>query len=191
MTTYLGIYGESGAGFGRARIVSALPAAGTAVGQRLIYDSDWHVYEWNGSTWTDLGAAVPTGGGGGLSNGDYGDVTVSGGGTTITIDAGAVTNAKLATPTTMIETSVPFTDGDTVRRVTVTNAALTATSKIVPGVTRPNTADSADVGVAFLPTVVSRGSGTCDVLILCIGLGQDDPVGLVNETVTLTLAVVG
>ena len=37
-----------------------------------------------------------TGGGGGLSDSDYGDITVSGGGTVMTIDADVVTNAKLA-----------------------------------------------------------------------------------------------
>lgn len=35
-------------------------------------------------------------GGGSLANGDYGDITVSGGGTTLTIDNDVVTNAKLA-----------------------------------------------------------------------------------------------
>lgn len=65
MTTYVGLYAETGAGIGRAHIVSSLPSAGTAVGVRVIYADDWHVYEWDGATWDDLGAAVPVGGGGG------------------------------------------------------------------------------------------------------------------------------
>lgn len=41
----------------------------------------------------------PSGGGGELTDGDYGDVTVSGGGTAMTIDAGVVANTKLASMT--------------------------------------------------------------------------------------------
>lgn len=60
-------------------------------------------YDGTSSRWRAIGGIGGGGSGGGLTDGDKGDVTVGGGGTTINIDANAVTNTKLAD---MVETSI-------------------------------------------------------------------------------------
>jgi hypothetical protein len=89
--------------------------------------------------------------------------------------------------------SIPFTDGDTLRRVTITDANVTSTSKIVGSVRRPDTAnDSVDQGYLYTANVVAVGTGFFDVLITVADWGTDDPVqNPPNETVQFVYTING
>jgi hypothetical protein len=96
----------------------------------------------------------------------------------------ATWNTPVATAS-ISEVSIPFTDGDTLRRVTVTDAAITAGSKIVGSIRRADTADdSADAGYLYMANVVRVGTGAFDLLVACLDWGFGDPTeNPPNETI--------
>lgn len=83
--------------------------------------------------------------------------------------------------------SVPFTDGDTFRRVTITDGSATATSRILVTVQRPDTAtDYLDSGYIYTVNVLNRAAGSFDVDIACLDWGMTDASEVPpNETITL------
>ena len=87
--------------------------------------------------------------------------------------------------------SIAFTDGDTFRRVTITDANVLSTSNIVGTIRRPDTTDaSADIGHMYVVNVVKVATGSFDVNVACLGWGFDDPTGKPpNETVTLCYTI--
>lgn len=87
----------------------------------------------------------------------------------------AVVQGILAS-TALRSLSVAFNDGDTMRRVTVPDALVTASSKVLCSVRRPDTTDdSNDKGYIYIVNVVEIVNGAFDVLISCLGWGYDDP----------------
>lgn len=93
---------------------------------------------------------------------------------------------------TISEVSIAFTDGDTMRRTTVTDTSVVSTSKIVGNIRRPDsTDDSADTGYVYIHSIVLVSNGSFDVLIVCKDWGYDDPVeNIPNETIKFYYSVV-
>ena len=86
--------------------------------------------------------------------------------------------------------AVAPTDGDTYRRVTVSDATVSATSRIVGSVQRPSTADdSADLGWVYTSTIARVAAGVFDVIVVALAWGTDDSVVNPNETVTFNYVV--
>lgn len=105
------------------------------------------------------------------------------------------TNKQITTANLLVglvsTASIAFTDGDTYRRVTITDANVLSTSNIVCSIRRPNTAsDSADIGLIYVATVLLVAAGSFDVAVACLDWGFDDPtLSSVNETVTLCYTI--
>lgn len=98
-----------------------------------------------------------------------------------------VSSAAIGTATA----SIPFVDGDTMRRVTIPDANVLATSKITGSIRRPDTADdSADSGYIYSANIVKVAAGSFDVLVTATAWGFDDPtLKPPNETVQFVYTI--
>lgn len=87
---------------------------------------------------------------------------------------------------TVTEVAIPFTDGDTWRRVTIADAGVSGASKILGSLRRPNTTDANDPGFTYSWNIVTLAAGSFDIVVYC----DDDPVEKPpNETLQFAYTV--
>ena len=86
--------------------------------------------------------------------------------------------------------TVPFTDGDVWRRVTVTDTSVVVTSKIATRITRPTVTAANDRGYVYFANVVSQTAGSFDVNIIVLDWGGEVPSEVPpNEAIVLLYSV--
>lgn len=130
---------------------------------------------------TNIGAG--TGGGGGLSDGDYGDITVSSSATVFTVDNGAITNAKVASGID----AAKLADG------TVSNAEFQYLNGVTSAI-QTQIAAKQDTLVSGTNIKTVNGSsilGSGDLTVSGGGGGAVDSVNGQTGTVVLTKSDVG
>jgi len=86
---------------------------------------------------------------------------------------------------TISTAAIAFTDGDTMRRIRITDASATTTSKIVGTIRRPDVAaDVNDAGAfIYMWTIVNRVSGAFDIWVAATEGFGDPWLNPPNETV--------
>jgi hypothetical protein len=91
---------------------------------------------------------------------------------------------------TISSADIAYTDGDTFRRSSIADAAVSATSKIVGTIRRPDIEDADDKGYIYDHSVVKVYAGGFDLLTCAKAWGMDDPTAAPpNETVKFYYAV--
>lgn len=79
----------------------------------------------------------------------------------------------------LLSAILDFSDGDTFKRFSISDAGVLSTSKINGTIRRPDVVDdSQDRGYIFIHNIVRIYNGGFDLLVACTGWGMDDPVEL-------------
>lgn len=83
-----------------------------------------------------------------------------------------------------------FTDGDTAKRFTITDATIEATSQLHVSIHRLQVADADDYGWIFVANVLQVRAGSFDVKVVAMADEADGAAGeFPNETVSLTYLI--
>lgn len=72
--------------------------------------------------------------------------------------------------------TIAFTDGDTFKRATITDANVFTTSKIIGTIRRPDVASEVeDDGFVYHHNIVLLENGSFDISVTCTAWGFEDP----------------
>lgn len=116
------------------------------------------------------GGTVGGGGGGGVSDGDKGDVIVSGSGTVWTLDPSGLTSLGVKIGQAIVD----FGSGADSATVTVTDAGVLSGSRITLGLRVSSGRDSDELEVSPLQAVVSAINAGVSFVVSCFCIQPDD-----------------
>lgn len=117
-----------------------------------------------------LGGTVGGGGGGGVSDGDKGDVVVSGGGTVWTLDSSGLASLGIEVG----QATVDFGSGADSASVTVTDAGVGTSSKIQLTLRVSSGREADELEVSPIQAFVSAISAGVSFVVSCVCLRDDD-----------------
>lgn len=84
-----------------------------------------------------------------------------------------------------------FTDGDTLKRFTVTDPDVVPPNEVICSIRKRDTADVDDSGWVYIPNVISVSRGSFDVLVAALSGDTPQAAGeFPNETVRLVYTLV-
>lgn len=87
-------------------------------------------------------------------------------------------------------TALDFTDGDTLKRFTITDASIAGSEQISVSIQRQQIADADDTGWIFIPNLLQVRPGSFDVLVAALsGDGIAGANEFPNEIVTMNYII--